>query len=95
MVWARTEPLRFRLGNGAMGHQDQFVPTSPNVGCAFGQETFAGMHGNGDEAPFAAVPADHRKPGGSLRSGLSGLVTASDLLAVGLRQRHPLQEPVA
>ena len=30
-----------------------------------------------------------------LHEGLSGLVTASDLLAAGLRQRHPLQEPVA
>ena len=36
-----------------MGHHDQFVPTSPSVGCAFGQETFAGMHGNGEEAPIA------------------------------------------
>jgi len=36
------------------GHQDQFAPTSPSVGCAFDQETFAGMHGNGEEAPIAA-----------------------------------------
>ena len=39
----------------ALGHQDQFVPTSQSVGCAFGQETFAGMHGDGEEAPFASV----------------------------------------
>ena len=38
-----------------MGHQDQFVPTSPSVGCAFGQQTFAGMHGNGEEAPEAGI----------------------------------------
>ena len=38
-----------------MGHQDQFVPTSPSVGCAFGQETFAGVRSNGRDAPIGAV----------------------------------------
>ena len=48
-----------------MGHQDQFVPTSPSVGCAFGQETFAGMNGNGDEAPLPDLPA--LAPNGEVR----------------------------
>jgi len=74
----------------AWGHKERLPPSRLSGCCRFRQETFAGTHGNGRDAPFAAVPADHRKPGGSLRSGLSGLVTASDLLAACLRQRHPL-----
>jgi len=31
----------------ASGHFGQFPPTSPRVGCRFGQGTFAGTHGNG------------------------------------------------
>jgi len=75
----------------------QLRPSGPSsVTAGLGQfSPFLDRRSKGGWAPFAAVPADHRRPGGSLRSGLSGLVTASDLLAAGLRQRHPLQERVA
>jgi hypothetical protein len=39
----------------ASGHFDQFPPTSPSVGRGFGQRTFAGTHGNGRDAPKAAI----------------------------------------
>jgi hypothetical protein len=48
-----------------MGHQYQFVQPSPTVGCAFGQKTFAGMHGNGQDAPKSAVRALPKSAGGS------------------------------
>ena len=78
-----------------MGHLERFPLERLSGRCRIGQETSAGAYSGDGLAPFAAVPADQRKPGGSPRSGLSGLVTASDLLAAGLRQRHPLQKPVA
>jgi hypothetical protein len=31
-----------------MGHFDQFPPTSPSVGCRFGQGTFAGTPATGE-----------------------------------------------
>jgi hypothetical protein len=39
----------------AMGHEDQFRLSKQSVCCRFGQETFAGMRGNGRDAPKAAV----------------------------------------
>ena len=36
-----------------VGHFDQFPPTSPSVGCRFGQRTFAGATRNGRDAPVA------------------------------------------
>jgi len=55
----------------AVGHQDQFVPTSQSVGCAFGQETFAGMQCDGEEAPLPDPPAITLDRGGSTYSGHS------------------------
>ena len=67
-----------------MGHHDQYVPTSPSVGCAFGQETFAGMHGNGEEAPIPDLPTFTPEPGaqplavvggcGPITSSLDGVI---------------------
>ena len=36
-----------------VGHFDQSPPTSPSVGCRFGQRTFAGATRNGRDAPVA------------------------------------------
>src|ERR1700680_1357377 len=40
-----------------VGHFDQFPPTSPSVGCPFGQRTFAGATRNGRDAPRSVVHA--------------------------------------
>ena len=40
-----------------VGHFDQFPPTSPSVGCRFGQRTFAGATRNGRDAPLPDLPA--------------------------------------
>jgi hypothetical protein len=37
----------------AIGHEDQFQPPRLNGRCRFGQGTFAGTHGNGQDAPRA------------------------------------------
>jgi hypothetical protein len=34
-----------------MGHEDQFPPRSLNGGCRLGKATFAGMGGEGEDAP--------------------------------------------
>ena len=36
-----------------MGHQHAFPRPGPNGWCRFGQETFAGVRGNGRDAPIA------------------------------------------
>ena len=38
-----------------LGHEDQFPPTSLSARCGFGQGTFAWTHGNGRDAPKAAI----------------------------------------
>ena len=38
------------------GHDDPFPRPDPNGRCRFGQETFAGVRGNGRDAPIAALP---------------------------------------
>src|SRR5215472_12913126 len=35
------------------GHEDPFPRPGPNGRCRFGQETFAGVRGNGQDAPIA------------------------------------------
>ena len=37
------------------GHDDPFPRPDPNGRCRFGQETFAGVRGNGRDAPKAAL----------------------------------------
>ena len=37
------------------GHEDQFPPRRLSACCGFGQETFAGGAGNGQDAPIPAV----------------------------------------
>jgi hypothetical protein len=37
------------------GHEDQFPPRRLSACCGFGQETFAGGAGNGQDAPISAV----------------------------------------
>ena len=39
----------------AVGHEDPFPRPGPNGRCRFGQQTFAGVRGNGRDAPIAAV----------------------------------------
>jgi len=39
----------------AMGHEDQFPPPGPNVGCWFGQGTLAGATCNGQDAPKPVI----------------------------------------
>jgi hypothetical protein len=38
-----------------LGHEDQFPPLSLSARCRFGQETFAGVRGNGRDAPISAI----------------------------------------
>ena len=43
-----------------MGHEAR-LPASRLSGCSrFGQQTFAGTHGNGRDAPIAAIPIEPR-----------------------------------
>jgi len=35
----------------AMGHEERFLRPMLSGRCRFGQETFAGTHGNGEDAP--------------------------------------------
>ena len=44
----------------ASGHQHAFPRPGPNGRCRFGQETFAGVRGNGRDAPIADLPAAFR-----------------------------------
>ena len=37
------------------GHEDQFPPRRLSACCGFGQETFAGGAGNGQDAPIPAI----------------------------------------
>ena len=37
------------------GHEDQFPPRRLSACCGFGQETFAGGAGNGQDAPISAL----------------------------------------
>jgi hypothetical protein len=38
----------------ALGHEEQFSPPTPSARCVIRQETFAGTHGNGRDAPISA-----------------------------------------
>jgi hypothetical protein len=50
------------LGMTAMGHEDPFPPPRLSARYVIRQETFAGTHGNGRDAPIAAVPRSRVKP---------------------------------
>jgi hypothetical protein len=44
--------VSFAFGQGRQwGHEDQFRPPSLNGGCRLAKATFAGTHGNEQEAP--------------------------------------------
>jgi hypothetical protein len=60
----------------------------PNGRCRFGQETFAGVRGNGRDTPKAAVPHDLYLTAGSPRSARRSWVTATvrNPRGCGLRQ---------
>ena len=40
-----------------MGHEDAFSRPRLSARCQCSQRTFAGTHGNGRDAPIAAIPA--------------------------------------
>jgi hypothetical protein len=46
------------------GHEDQFQPPRLNGRCRFSEATFAGTHGNGQDAPIADLPALALERGG-------------------------------
>jgi hypothetical protein len=48
----------------AMGHEDQFPLCRLNARCVIREETFAGTHGNGRDAPIAAIDTCASKPVG-------------------------------
>jgi hypothetical protein len=50
---ARPDQMR----RSALGHEERFPPTRLSAGCGFRKETIAGMRGNDEVAPIAAVPA--------------------------------------
>src|SRR6516164_6959232 len=52
-IWERPAVRILR----ATRHQDQFVPTRPSVGCAFDQETFAGMPATGKKRRVRTFPS--------------------------------------
>jgi hypothetical protein len=45
-----------------LGHEEQLPPPRLSGCCRFSQGTFAGAHGNGRDAPFAAVRRDRQRP---------------------------------
>jgi hypothetical protein len=45
------------------GHEGQFRPPSRNGSCGFGQATFARTHGNGRDAPKAAIDKTAKQTG--------------------------------
>ena len=53
----------------SLGHEDQFPPLRLSARYPFGQETFAGVRGNGRDAPIGAVRGTSRT-GGSRRKAL-------------------------
>jgi len=59
--------LRSPAAMTELGHEDQFLPPSPNGCCPLGQATFAGTHGNGRDAPIAAVRLTTNEPLGKQR----------------------------
>ena len=48
-------PQGFGSSKVRLGHEDPFPRPGPNGWCRFAQETFAGVRGNGRDAPIAAV----------------------------------------
>src|SRR5215469_14357836 len=51
-----TEPPELALASGRNGgHEERLPPSRLSGRCRFAQETFAGTHGNGQDAPKAAI----------------------------------------
>src|SRR5215831_11436343 len=48
-----------------VGHEDQFRPPGLSACCRFPQQTFAGTHGNIQDAPIADLPGLTPERGGS------------------------------
>ena len=51
------------------GHDDPFPRPDPNGRCRFGQETFAGVRGNGREAPIADLQGLAFRPPHTILNG--------------------------
>jgi hypothetical protein len=49
----------------AEGQEERFPPPRLSARCRFSQETFAGTHGNGRDAPKAVLPANSADPSGT------------------------------
>jgi len=47
----------------ASGHEEQFSPPALSARYVIRQETFAGMHGNGRDAPKPAIPRGIQQAG--------------------------------
>jgi hypothetical protein len=56
--------VSFAFGQGRQwGHEDQFRPPSLNGGCRLAKATFAGTHGNEQEAPIPVIRGTVMKAG--------------------------------
>ena len=53
--WGRCAPSPSNPPMAEMGHEDPFPRPVPNGRCRFGQENFAGVRGNGREAPILVI----------------------------------------
>jgi len=45
-----------------MGHEERFPPPRLSACCRFSQGTFAGVRGNGRDAPKPAIPIEPTEP---------------------------------
>ena len=66
-------------------HEERFPPPRLSARCRFSQGTFAGMRGNGRDAPSAVIPALAPERGGSTQSGSLG----DELDGSGAQRRPP------
>ena len=69
--WHLDEMVVRIAGERRFGHEDPFPRPGPNGRCRVGQETFAGVRGNGRDAPIPDLLALFPERGGSTHSGRS------------------------
>ena len=70
--WHLDEMVVRIAGERRLGHEDPFPRPGPNGGYRFGQETFAGVRGNGRDAPLPAIRRTVVEPRVSTLSAHSG-----------------------
>jgi hypothetical protein len=66
-----SEPIGLVAAMTAVGHQERLPPPRLSGRCGFGEGTFAGTRGNGEDAPIPAVREAAIEPPGSTLLGHS------------------------